>query len=44
VVAKIEGFGLGVGGGKPDEFAQLLRADSATYARIIKDGNIKISQ
>jgi tripartite-type tricarboxylate transporter receptor subunit TctC len=44
VVAKIEGLGLGVGGGKSEDFAQLVKADAGVYARIIKDANIKISQ
>ena len=43
VVSKVEGLGLFVGGGRPDEFAQLLRTDAGIYARIIKDGNIKIN-
>ncbi len=44
VVAKIEGLGLWVGGGKPEEFTQIVKSDAAVYARIIKDANIKISQ
>lgn len=43
VVARIEALGLGVGGGRPEDFAQLLRSDAAIYARIIKDSNIKIN-
>ena len=43
VVAKVEGLGLWVGGGKPDEFAQILRNDAAIYAKIIKDANIKLN-
>lgn len=44
VVARIEGLGLWVGGGKPDEFAQTVKADAGVYARIIKDAGIKINQ
>lgn len=43
VVAKVEGLGLWVGGGKPDEFAQILRSDAAIYAKIIRDANIKLN-
>jgi tripartite-type tricarboxylate transporter receptor subunit TctC len=44
VVARIEGFGLGVGGGKPEEFAQVLKSDAQVYANIIKDAGIKLNQ
>ncbi|MBI5276501.1 MAG: tripartite tricarboxylate transporter substrate binding protein [Burkholderiales bacterium] len=44
VTAKIEALGLQVGGGKPDEFAAVLRKDSGIYAKIIKDANIRLSQ
>lgn len=44
VVARIEGLGLWVGGGKPEEFAQTVKSDAGVYARIIKDANIKINQ
>lgn len=44
VTARIEGLGLQVGGGKPEEFQKLLRADAAVYARIIKEGNIRLTQ
>jgi tripartite-type tricarboxylate transporter receptor subunit TctC len=43
VVAKIEGLGLQVAGGKPDEIQNLLRSDAAIYARIAKDANIKLT-
>lgn len=43
VVAKVEGLGLWVGGGKPDEFAQILRNDAAIYAKIIREANIKLN-
>ena len=42
VVARIEGLGLWVGGGKPEEFAQTVKSDAGVYAKIIKDANIKI--
>ena len=44
VVQRIEGMGLWVGGGKPDDFAATLKSDAAIYARIIKDANIRINQ
>ena len=44
VVAKIEGLGLWVGGGKPEDLALIVKEDAAVYAKIIKDANIKISQ
>ena len=44
VVARIEGLGLWVGGGKPEEFGQIVKSDAALYARIIKDANIQINQ
>jgi len=44
VTARIEGLGLQVGGGKPEEFQKTMRTDAAIYARIIKDGNIRLSQ
>ena len=43
VVAKIEGLGLWVGGGKPEDLALIVKDDAAVYAKIIKDANIKIS-
>ena len=44
VVARIEGFGLGVGGGKPEDFAQVMKSDAQVYATIIKEANIKLNQ
>lgn len=44
VVARIEGLGLWVGGGKPEEFGQIVKGDAGVYARIIKDANIKINK
>ena len=44
VIAKIEGLGLWVGGGKPEDLALIVKEDAAVYAKIIKDANIKISQ
>jgi tripartite-type tricarboxylate transporter receptor subunit TctC len=44
VTARIEALGLQVGGGKPDEFQKILRTDAATYARIIKENNIRLTQ
>jgi tripartite-type tricarboxylate transporter receptor subunit TctC len=44
VTARIEALGLQVGGGKPEEFQKTLRSDAAIYARIIKEGNIRLAQ
>jgi tripartite-type tricarboxylate transporter receptor subunit TctC len=44
VAARVEALGLMPGGGTPAEFGRILREDSDIYARIIKDGNIKLSQ
>jgi tripartite-type tricarboxylate transporter receptor subunit TctC len=44
VIAKIEGLGLWVGGGKPEELAQIVKDDAAVYARIIKDADIKLNK
>ena len=44
VSAKIEALGLQVGGGKPEELENTMRADAAIYAKIIKDANIRLSQ
>jgi tripartite-type tricarboxylate transporter receptor subunit TctC len=43
VTAKIEALGLWVGGGKPEEFQKTVRSDAAIYARIVKDGNIRLN-
>lgn len=39
---RIEGLGLFVGGGSPDEFAKVMRADAEIYAKIIKQANISL--
>lgn len=39
---RIEGLGLLVGGGSPDEFAKVMRADAEVYAKIIKQANISL--
>ncbi len=44
VTARIEALGLQVGGGKPEEFQKILRTDAAIYAKIIKEGNIRLAQ
>ena len=43
VTARIEGLGLQVGGGKPDEFQKTVRSELALYAKIIKDANIRLT-
>ncbi len=43
VTARIEGLGLQVGGGKPDEFAKIVQRDAGLYAKIIKEANIKLT-
>jgi tripartite-type tricarboxylate transporter receptor subunit TctC len=44
VVARIEALGMSPGELKGEEFARLVRADAAVYARIIKDANIRLEQ
>lgn len=44
VIAKIEGLGLWVGGGKPEELAKIVKDDAAVYAKIIKDADIKLNK
>jgi tripartite-type tricarboxylate transporter receptor subunit TctC len=44
VIERIESFGLMVGGGTSETFAQTVRAEDQMYARIIKEANIKINQ
>ena len=43
VTAKIEALGLQMVGGKPGEFENVVRTDSAIFARIIKDANIRLT-
>jgi tripartite-type tricarboxylate transporter receptor subunit TctC len=43
VTARIEGLGLQVGGGKPDEFQQTVRKELALYGKIIKDASIRLT-
>ena len=44
ITARIEALGLQVGGGKPEEFQKTLHTDAAIYAKIIKEGNIRVAQ
>jgi tripartite-type tricarboxylate transporter receptor subunit TctC len=44
VTARIEGLGLWVAGGRPDEVRKTMNADAAIYAKIIKDANIRLNQ
>ena len=43
VTARIEGLGLQVGGGKPEEFQKTVRSELALYAKIIKDAGIRLA-
>ncbi len=43
VTARIEGLGLQVGGGKPEEFQKTVRSELALYAKIIKNANIRLT-
>lgn len=43
VTARIEGLGLQVGGGRPEAFAETVRNELALYARIIREGNVKLT-
>jgi tripartite-type tricarboxylate transporter receptor subunit TctC len=44
VTARIEGLGLQVAGGKPEEVRKTMNGDAAIYAKIIKDANIRLNQ
>jgi tripartite-type tricarboxylate transporter receptor subunit TctC len=44
VTARIEGLGLQVAGGKPEEVRKTMNDDAAIYAKIIKDANIRLNQ
>ena len=43
VTSRIEGLGLQVGGGKPEEFQKVVRNEAALYAKIIKEANIRLT-
>jgi tripartite-type tricarboxylate transporter receptor subunit TctC len=43
VMARIEGLGLQVGGGKPEKFQKMVRHELALYARIVKEANIHMT-
>lgn len=42
MVAKIDAMGMLAGGGTPEEYAESMREDSATYAKIIQAANIRL--
>jgi len=44
VVAKFEGIGLEIRPGSPEDFAQVIRADSDKWATLIKERNLKFGQ
>jgi tripartite-type tricarboxylate transporter receptor subunit TctC len=44
VVAKFEGIGLEIRRGSPEDFAQVIRADSDKWAKLIKERNLKFGQ
>ncbi|WP_415795075.1 hypothetical protein [Comamonas aquatilis] len=41
VVALADKLGINLVGGTPQQLADLQKADSAKWAKVIKDGNIK---
>jgi tripartite-type tricarboxylate transporter receptor subunit TctC len=43
VTARIEGLGLQVGGGRPEEFQKTVRKELDLYAKIIKEANIRLT-
>lgn len=43
VTARIEGLGLQVGGGRPEEFQKTVRQELALYAKVIKDASIRVT-
>jgi len=44
VVAKFEAIGLEIRPGSPEDFAQVIRADSDKWAKLIKERNLKFGQ
>jgi len=44
VVAKFESIGLEIRPGSPEDFAQVIRADSDKWAKLIKERNLKFGQ
>ena len=44
VQARLKAMGVAPGGGTPEEFAQVIKADAAIYADITKAANIRITQ
>src|SRR6267142_2609001 len=44
IVAKFEGIGLEIRPGSPEDFVQLIRADSDKWAKLIKERNLKFGQ
>jgi tripartite-type tricarboxylate transporter receptor subunit TctC len=44
VVAKFEGIGLEIRPGSPDDFAQVIRADSEKWAKLIRERSLKFGQ
>lgn len=44
VQARLKAMGVSPGGGTPEEFAQVIKADAAIYADITKAANIRITQ
>lgn len=44
VAAKLKALGVMPGGGTPEEFLQLLKADASIYAKIAKSANIRVTQ
>ena len=43
VTARIEGLGLQVGGGRPDEFQKTVQREAGLYAKIIREANIRLT-
>ena len=41
--ARIEGLGLQVGGGRPDEFQKTVQREAGLYAKIIREANIRLT-
>ena len=42
VQEKLETYGAEDGGGTPEKFAEFIRSEMALWARVVKDGNVKV--
>ena len=41
-LARAKTYGAEDGGGTPEKFAEFIRSEMALWARVVKDGNVKV--